>query len=669
MTAHVATAQKSSQQEGQAPEALPGYHSILVAADASDHSNRAVKEAAVLGSLWQGSITGAHVYAAKLHDLRFRQMEGGLPEQYQEESELEKQRDIHDALITKGLSIITDSYLDQVEETCLEKGLTYKGCSLEGKNYTELVKETNSGTYDLLLMGSLGLGAVSNSRIGTVCERVARRSDIDTLVIKDPQRSICEGPIVVAVDGSTRSYGGLLTALALVQEQSKVNEQQIPLHVISAFDPYYHYVAFNRIAGVLSEEAGKVFRFKEQEKLHEDIIDAGLAKIYQGHLEVAEGIAEEYGVTITTKLLDGKPYEVIEKYLNELNPSLLIMGKIGIHADETLDIGGNAENLLRNVSCSVLLSQRQHQARVDLIAEVTTSWTNQAEQRMLHVPDFARGMARLGVLRYAQEQGHTVITEKIVDEATRNLCPVTMGDGGLANESDSGAGEGLATQEQFRPDWSAEAEDVAAVVADHGLRQNLKMRAEKKARQQGSAIVEAQHILPFMDGPPEQKKVAQEKAEQQKPGQESSAKKTCPFGFKKESDDNNLQLPWSDEALKRLQRVPAGFMRDLTRQRVETFAHQQGAKEISVELMSNKYDQWGEGSENQQMTMNWSVKALEKIDRIPDFVRVMVVKEVERCAQDQGLDEITAEMIGKASSTWEARGGFHSEGDPDQYKS
>jgi len=44
---------------------------------------------------------------------------------------------------------------------------------------------------------------------------------------------------------------------------------------------------FNGIVGVLNEKASKIFRFKEQEQLHEEIIDTGLAKIYQSHLEIA----------------------------------------------------------------------------------------------------------------------------------------------------------------------------------------------------------------------------------------------------------------------------------------------------------------------------------------------------------------------------------------------
>src|SRR3990172_4227307 len=122
------------------------HQRILVALDSSDHANAAMQSAAELAGLVDGPvITGSHVYAAKLHDMRFRQMEGGLPEQFKQEQELERQRDVHDDLITRGLSIITDSYLDQAATQCDQLGIHFKRCSLEGKNYRELTREANSG--------------------------------------------------------------------------------------------------------------------------------------------------------------------------------------------------------------------------------------------------------------------------------------------------------------------------------------------------------------------------------------------------------------------------------------------------------------------------------------------------------------------------------------------
>ncbi len=524
---------------------LPDYQSLLLAVDSSDHSNHAIREAVELGKRWNTKITGVHVYAAKLHDRRFRQMEGGLPEQFRKEQELERQRDVHDDLITRGLTIITDSYLDQVDNHCQKADLPFARRSLEGKNYRQLVREANSGSYDLLVMGALGLGAVKGSRLGSVCQRVSRRCDIDLLVIKQPDRTLHNGPILVAVDGSAKAWGGLLTALSLAREW------EIPVHVVAAFDPYYHYVAFNRIAGVLSEEAGKVFRFQEQEQLHEEIIDSGLAKIYDGHLQVARTLADEHGITITTKLLDGKPHDAIEKYLHRINPSLLVLGKLGVHADTELDIGSNSELLLHNVPCAVLLSQREHRPAIELLASVSTSWTTEAEQCMQRVPSFVRNMARMAILRYAQERGHTVITERIVEEATAKLMPghAERAMAEIVAAHDAGELKSGSTDNILR--WSGEARTLLQTVEDLSLRGNLAMRAEKKARQERSPVVEAQHINAFLDTP-----------------QTGSANR----------------LHWQAAALARLARVPEGFMRDSARQHIEEHAARHGHTEITLEI-------------------------------------------------------------------------------------
>jgi nucleotide-binding universal stress UspA family protein len=709
---------------------LPAYRSILLAVDSSDHSNRATIEAVAIAALWDAKITGTHAYAAKMHDVRFRQMEGGLPEQFRQEQELERQRDVHDDLITRGLSVITDCYLDQAQRTVDQRGVRFARRPLEGKNYRALIDETNSGDFDLLVMGALGLGAIEGSRLGTVCQRVVRRSAIDTLVIKDPQRGLAEGPIVVAVDGSPHSYGGLLTALSLA------NRWDVPVQVVAAFDPFYHYVAFNRIAGVLSEEAGKVFRFQEQEKLHEEIIDAGLAKIYQGHLTVAESIAREYGVEVETTLLDGKPHDAIEKYLYKVHPSLLLIGKLGIHADPELDIGGNAENLLRNVDCAVLLSQREHRPRVDVVADATTSWTREAEQRMAHVPTFVRNMARMAILRYAQERGHTVITERIVDAATAALCPgharEAMAEIVAAHEKGQ-LGDGKTQDDAMA--WTESAAKTLNSVDDLSVRENIQRRAEKKARQIGSRTVEKEHVEFFLssstsglrtkdsglgaDNPrtsllhwdaaalarlmqvPEgfmhdaSRKYVEDYACEQSLAEitldvaeaglerardrmehtlaEKLAGETtaggCPFGHAagKQSAAADDAITWQPAADERVRMVPEGFMRSLTRQRVEAFARRKGVKTVTLELLEEKYAEWRAGSEKQRLELPWDDAAWGRVQRIPGFVRGMVIKEMERCAQELGMGTVTTEVLAKVRDTWSSKGTFHSDANPGQY--
>ena len=93
--------------------------------------------------------------------------------------------------------------------------------------------------------------------------------------------------------------------------------------MIAVYDPYLHYSVFNGIVSVLTEKAAKVFRFEEQNQLHEEIIDTGLAQIYQSHLEVAERMAGETGVEVKKTLLDGKAFQKVLDHARKTNPWLL----------------------------------------------------------------------------------------------------------------------------------------------------------------------------------------------------------------------------------------------------------------------------------------------------------------------------------------------------------
>ncbi len=393
------------------------YKTIYIPVDNSDHSNTAVDVGVHMAKIFGSKIVGSHVYAAKMHDKRFKQMEAGLPEEYHDEKELDRQRQIHDSLITRGLQIITDSYLDYVDKKCTESNLPIERRSLEGRNWKVLSEDINTNGYDLVIMGALGVGAVKDSVIGSNTERVVRRvRNSDMLIIKHTQ-PMTTGKIVVAVDGSPYSFGGLMTGLQLGKALN------MPVEAISAFDPYFHYAAFHSISGVLNEEAGKVFRFKEQEKLHEEIIDSGLAKIYQSHLDISREIAQAEQTDVKTTLLDGKAFEKIIQYVRKDIPALLIVGRIGVHSDEDMDIGSNTENLLRSAPCNVLVSNRKYVPPIDTQAEYTIAWTEEALRRMEKIPVFARGVAKTAIHRYAIEKGHTIISNTVVDAAVGHILP------------------------------------------------------------------------------------------------------------------------------------------------------------------------------------------------------------------------------------------------------
>ena len=453
------------------------YRSIYLPLDNSPQSLAGIDVALEFAKRTGAMLTGSHVYAAKLHDRRFRQMEGGLPEPYRKEEKLVEQREIHDDLITRGLRVISDSYLDVFAERCTRAGMEFRRVALEGKNWQKLVEDIGAGDADLVVMGALGLGAVEPSQIGSVCERVARRIGRDLLVVRETGPRP-DGAVAVALDGSPQSFGGLMTALELGRLLGRRVE------AVAAFDPYFHYVAFNSIAKVLSPAAASVFRFKEQEKLHEEIIDSGLAKIYQGHLDVAGALAREAGTDITPRLLSGKAFEQLLRYAREERPWLLVAGRIGVHSEAGMDLGSATENLLRLAPCNLLLSARSFQPPAEKIADATMAWTEEAERRMSRVPEFARRMARSAILKHAAQQGHTVVTSDVIDAVLGRMpagkCPFAGSPIAAQADADTGAPP-LA----WEPSAQARLEQLPGPVRDHA-----RLRIEKLARRMRRASVD-----------------------------------------------------------------------------------------------------------------------------------------------------------------------------------
>jgi hypothetical protein len=97
----------------------------------------------------------------------------------------------------------------------------------------------------------------------------------------------------------------------------------------------------------------------------------------------------------------------------------------------------------------------------------------------------------------------------------------------------------------------------------------------------------------------------------------------------------------------------------MTRWRVEKWARSHGQGEIDFSVMGDKYASWSEGSGKQQTTMPWSAAALERAERIPAFIRGIVMKEIERRSRDQGRETIDVTDMQGAMQAWQESGNFH----------
>ncbi len=457
------------------------YREIFVPVDNSQHSDWAVDRALELCRKASGRITGNHVYAARLHDVRFRQLETGLPARFQTPEELKKQRKIHDKLIEKGLQLIADSFLDQMGKRCEAAGVALTRQLLEGINYEEIVNEVNRGAgrlpgligfdpnraagydggakvrsdvrmgengrlvaededhaarlvgssgrqYDLVAIGAHGLGRQPLSQLGGVVARALRGIAKDMLMVRD-DRPLLGGRFLVCVDGSSYSYKAMRVALELA------NGFGGSLYVCSAFDVEYHHVVFHNIKDVLSVQASKVFKFEEQEELHNNIIDKGLLKLCQANLKRAEVMAQEFPeVPLKTQILVGKPFQVILQWAEEIQPSLLVLARHGAHRIEGSQLGSQAENVVRIAPCNTLLVGTVGIRPEDIpwIEEDGVAglpWAPEAEVRILRVPLFAQGIARRAVEEYVVERtggAAPTVTNKWLDEAIQKLLPTHM---------------------------------------------------------------------------------------------------------------------------------------------------------------------------------------------------------------------------------------------------
>jgi hypothetical protein len=100
------------------------------------------------------------------------------------------------------------------------------------------------------------------------------------------------------------------------------------------------------------------------------------------------------------------------------------------------------------------------------------------------------------------------------------------------------------------------------------------------------------------------------------------------------------EFTWTPDAKEKLDRLPA-FVKPMVQGSVEAYARKQGFKTITLQVMDDSKNYSPEG-------MTWSREAEQRLENIPDFIRPMARKEVERMAKERGASTITAQVMDEA---------------------
>jgi nucleotide-binding universal stress UspA family protein len=188
----------------------------------------------------------------------------------------------------------------------------------------EILRASSSGKYDLVVLGSRGLGGIKGFFLGSVSQKVAKESKISVLIVK----ARIDGPprILLGYDGSEESKKALQSAILLCKKFkasiTAATVVNLPIttegYMASTIDRW------DREARAQVEDAVKV--------LKENGVEAN-GKVLD-HVDIARGLAEE-----------------AEK--NSYN--IIMIGNRGLGRLRSLFLGSVASGIANNAKTNVLI--------------------------------------------------------------------------------------------------------------------------------------------------------------------------------------------------------------------------------------------------------------------------------------------------------------------------
>ena len=405
------------------------YDHMLVALDGSEPSRCAGQVALALATATGARVTACHVYGAAIHRHRFADMEPGLPAEYQQQAKLTDLRTAHDKLMDEGFRALSTGYVEEFLALSQTTDVAVESVATEGRSYVGILQVADSLRVDLIILGIHGLGAIDDGMLGGTTSRVLRNAPCDVLVTRRPPD---DSPLLVGLDGSDAALQAAAKAVALGQTLNK------PIHLAAAYDPDFHTHIFSTMAHSLSPERQEEVGLADQEKLHDDIINDGLGKLYAGFLRDAEQRLATDGADIKTFLITGKAYGALEAQARDSHADLIVVSRYGHHRERCSRLGSNAEAIIRTTKSNVLLvggvdaplpaPEPPRHAVETIESGQALTWEPDAKARLKRVPSFVRSMAKRAVESHIRELGKSRICAQDFDAVAARFGMGPRGD-------------------------------------------------------------------------------------------------------------------------------------------------------------------------------------------------------------------------------------------------
>lgn len=119
----------------------------------------------------------------------------------------------------------------------------------------------------------------------------------------------------------------------------------------------------------------------------------------------------------------------------------------------------------------------------------------------------------------------------------------------------------------------------------------------------------------------------------------------CPFSSVLSSMEagSSVKTRWSDEALERMERIP-DFVRPMVKGGIEAYAAKKGYQVITPAVIEESKSALG----GEMGDLQWTTGAQQRLENIPASIRSMARKEIERMAREEGLATVTDAIMDEA---------------------